>query len=371
MQPHKFREFNKMSTGNACIQGMSIIKRLFLFFVFIGLPTALLAEEHGDTTHSDNKFRPGELIMHHIADAHEWHIAGDLSIPLPIILYSAENGLEIFSSARFEHGKTTYKNYKIEHEHISVVGSDGNIDEAATAALWDLSITKNTAALLLSLLILLLVFISIANAYKKNSGKAPKGLQSLIEPIIMFVRDDIARPSIGEKHYARFMPYLLTIFFFIWINNLLGLIPFFPGGANLTGNIAFPMTLAAATFIITVLNGNSHYWKHIFAMPGVPKAVLLILTPIEILGIFIKPFVLMVRLFANITAGHIVLLVFFCLIFIFGETNPTAGYITAIPAILFTVFINCLELLVGALQAYVFTFLSAIYFGMAVTEEHH
>lgn len=372
MQPHKIREIYKMSMGTAFIQRKNHIIRFWAFFILVFLSANVFAEAQGDSAVADHKFHPGELIMHHIADAHEWHIAGELAIPLPIILYSSEKGLDCFSSAAFEEGIVHGKqDYKLEHDHILVVHADGKEDEQATAGLWDLSITKNAAALLISLCILLAVFLSVAKAYTRNQGKAPKGLQSLLEPIILFIRDDIARPSIGEKKYAKFMPYLLTIFFFIWINNLLGLIPFFPGGANLTGNIAFPMTLAAVTFIITVLNGNSHYWRHIFAMPGVPKAVLIILTPIEILGIFIKPFVLMVRLFANITAGHIVLLVFFCLIFIFGETNPTAGYITAIPSILFTVFINCLELLVGALQAYVFTFLSAIYFGMAVTEEHH
>ena len=333
--------------------------------------TAVHQDTTGEQAHGghEGKFNAGHLIMEHISDAHEWHLWGNTHIPLPIIL-KTEKGLEVFSSSRLSHG-AVYNGYKIEKSKIKAVDEAGMIDEEASSKIIDLSITKNVASMLLSITIMLVVFISVANAYVRNKGKAPSGLQSLIEPIIMFIRDDIAKSSIGEKKYERYMPYLLTIFFFIWINNLLGLIPIFPGGANLTGNIAVPLTLACFTFVITVLSGNTHYWKHIFAMPGVPKWVLIILTPIEVLGIFIKPFVLMVRLFANITAGHIVLLVFFCLIFIFGENSATTGYITAIPALLFTVFINCLELLVGLLQAYVFTFLSAIYFGMATAEDPH
>ena len=186
---------------------------------------------------------------------------------------------------------------------------------------------------------------------------------------MIFVRDDIAKSAIGEKEYKKYLPFLLTVFFFIFLNNLLGLIPFFPGGANLTGNIAVPMVLAAMVFIITTLSGKKYYWKHIFAMPGVPKPVLLILTPIEIFGVFLKPLVLMIRLFANITAGHIIILSFFSMIFIFGEMSPVAGYGVSVFSGLFVLFMMTLELLVAFLQAYVFTLLAAMYFGMAV-EEH-
>ncbi|MBT6747166.1 MAG: F0F1 ATP synthase subunit A, partial [Flavobacteriales bacterium] len=201
-------------------------------------------------------------------------------------------------------------------------------------------------------------------------GQAPTGMQSFMEPIIMFIRDDIAKPSIGDK-YEKFMPYLLTLFFFIWINNVMGLIPLIPGGTNLTGNIAIPIVLALFTFVLTTINGNAHYWKHIFVMPGVPKPILLILTPLEVVGIFIKPIVLVIRLFANITAGHIVMLVFFSLIFIFGETSVAAGYGVSVASVAFTVFLTFLELLVGVIQAYVFTLLSAIYFGMATAGGDH
>lgn len=213
------------------------------------------------------------------------------------------------------------------------------------------------------------LFLSVAKAYGKRTGQAPKGLQSLMEPLILFVRDDIAKTNIGEKHYKRFLPFLLSVFFFIWLNNLLGLVPVFPGGTNITGNISVTLTLAVLVFIITTLNGTKDYWMHVFAMPGVPKGVLLILTPIEILSIFLKPFVLMVRLFANITAGHIIALSFFSLIFIFGEMSAAGGYGVSVFTIAFTIFMGALELLVAFLQAYVFTLLTSLYFGAAL-ESH-
>jgi F-type H+-transporting ATPase subunit a len=248
---------------------------------------------------------------------------------------------------------------------------DATINEEITAGLWDISITKNVLSLLVSIMLMLGIFFSVAKTYGRRKGEAPKGLQSIIEPLVIFVRDDIAKSSIGEKRYMAFLPYLLTVFFFIWINNLLGLVPLFPGGANLTGNISVTMTLALITFIIVLFNGNRHYWHHIIAMPGVPKWVLFLLTPIEILGVFIRPFVLMIRLFANITAGHIIALSFFSLIFIFGQMSTGAGFGVAVVSVLFTVFMTALELLVAFLQAYVFTLLSAIYIGAAVEEAHH
>jgi len=195
-------------------------------------------------------------------------------------------------------------------------------------------------------------------------------LQSFVEPLIIFVRDDVAKTSIGPK-YEKFMPYLLTVFFFIFINNLLGLVPIFPGGANLTGNIAICAVLASFTLIIIFANSNAHYWRHIFAMPGVPVWVLIILTPIELLGVVLRPFVLMIRLFANVTAGHIIALAFFSLIFIFGQMSVGAGFGVAVLSVAFTVFMGFLELLVAFLQAYVFTLLSAMYFGAAIEESHH
>ncbi|MEO5571100.1 MAG: F0F1 ATP synthase subunit A [Bacteroidia bacterium] len=316
--------------------------------------------------HSEEKFNAGKLVMDHIADSHDWHIYGSeehpVSIPLPIIIYDKEKGLSIFSSTRFEHGHASYNGYKL---------TEGKIVSENGASLYDFSITKNVLSIFFVAAIMLMVFISVANTYTRNKDKAPTGLQNAIEPLIMFVRDDIAISGIGEKHYARFMPYLLTIFFFIWISNLLGLIPVFPGGANVTGNIAVPLVLAAFTLVITVYNGNKNYWRHIFAMPGVPIYVLPIVTLIEVIGIIQKPFVLVVRLFANILAGHIVVLVFFCLIFVAGASSTAAGLSTSLPTVAFTIFIYGLELLVGFLQAFVFTFLTAIYFGMALVEDEH
>jgi len=215
----------------------------------------------------------------------------------------------------------------------------------------------------LSTLIIFLLFTAVARSYKKND-KAPKGLAGFMEPLVLFVRDDIAIPNIGEKKAAKFMPYLLTVFFFIWINNLMGLVPFFPFSSNLTGNIYFTLVLSFITFLITSLNGNKDYWKHIL-LPPVPKALYPIMIPIEIIGMFTKPFALMIRLFANITAGHIIILSLISLIYIFKSIfiAPVSGA--------FVIFMSILEMLVAALQAYVFTLLSALFIGQAVAEHDH
>ena len=357
---------------------MSLMMGLLLLAPSFATPTG--EDESSSTTEKQEKFKPGELIIEHISDSHQWHIIGHTHVPLPIIL-KVPSGLEIFSSSRFfnENEQPTtyagkYGTYAMHENKIVAVDASGTEDEAATKGLLDLSITKNVASLLMSVTFLLLIFISIANSYKRREGQAPKGLQSFLEPVILFVRDDIAKNSIGEKHYEKYVPYLLTLFFVIWINNLMGLIPIFPFGANVTGNIATPLVLATITFLVVTFMANWHYWRHMLAMPGIPIPVLVILTPIEIMGHFIRPAVLMVRLFANIMSGHIVLLVFFCLIFIFGQSGVVAGYSTSIPALAFTIFINCLELLVGLLQAYVFTLLTSMYIGSAVAgghDDHH
>lgn len=238
----------------------------------------------------------------------------------------------------------------------------------------DLSITKTVLAIFFSAILLFVIFISVANSYRKNRGKAPKGLQSLLEPLILFVRDDIARAAIGEKKYEKYMPYLLTVFFFIFFNNLMGLIPFFPFGANVTGNLAVTGIMAVITFIITTFSGNKDYWKHVYNAPGVPwwlKFPLPLMPIVELMGLFTKPFVLMVRLFANITAGHIIILGFMSLIFIFGNMKSYLGLSVAPVSVAFGIFMGFLELLVAFIQAYVFTLLSALYFGMAIEEHHH
>jgi len=334
-----------------------------------------VAETPKAEAHKKEGFDAGKMIMEHVSDNHQWHLFGHAAIPLPIIL-KTDKGIEIFSSSWFGHeaelthtGK--YYTYALEEGSIVIIDTEiGGVNEEATAKLTDLSITKNVASMLITMLLMLWIFISVAKAYTKNPGKAPKGLQSFVEPLIIFVRDDVAKPSIGDKRYERFMPFLLTVFFFVLISNYMGLIPIFPGGVNLTGSISIAMVLAGFTLLVTFFIANKHYWRHVFAMPGVPLPVLIILTPIEILGLFLRPFVLMIRLFANITAGHIISLAFFSLIFIFGEMNTGLGLGVSVFSLVFTVFMGFLELLVAFLQAYVFTLLSAIYFGSAVDEGH-
>jgi len=381
------RQHPKMSSGS--LSYFLKIKQLVSFvlvltFFCTATVTGSFGQQQAEVNeHSKSeKFNPGKMITDHITDAHDWHLWGEghssVSIPLPVILYSAERGLDVFMSGKFHHGEDTYMGYGLKDGNIVAVNETDNrplheatINEELTAGIWDISITKNVVSLFVSLILMFLIFSAVAKGYNKRKNQAPKGLQSLIEPLVIFVRDDIARSAIGEKKYMKFLPYLLTAFFFIWINNLLGLIPIFPGGANLTGSISVTMTLALLTFILVLINGNKNYWHHIFAMPGVPGWVLVLLTPIEILGVFLRPFVLMIRLFANITAGHIIALSFFSLIFIFGEMSTGAGIGVAIFSVLFTVFMTALELLVAFLQAYVFTLLSAIYIGAAVEESHH
>jgi F-type H+-transporting ATPase subunit a len=330
--------------------------------------------------HEGAAFDPGQLIMHHIADDHVWHIVNHVQVPLPVIL-KTDKGFEFFMSSKFydEHHnfvayQGTHYTYTLIDGKVHVIDpSTCSINEAASHSILDLSITKNVLTMLVVFALMFFIFLKVAKAYRRRAGQAPRGLQSFMEPLIVFVRDDVAKPSIGEKKHERYMPYLLTCFFFIWISNLLGLIPIIPGGANLTGNIAITATLAVFTFLITTFSGNAHYWRHILAMPGVPAGILVLLTPIEILGMFLRPFVLMIRLFANITAGHIIALAFFSLIFIFGKNGESlgGGLGVAVVSVAFTVFMFAMELLVAFLQAYVFTLLSAIYIGSAVEEGHH
>jgi F-type H+-transporting ATPase subunit a len=325
-------------------------------------------------------FNAGHLIIDHIVDSHEWHIASfghtHFTVPLPIILLD-QGKLLIFMSSRFNHGHSSYKGYKLETERnsdrekiVKVLPGTMTTDVNAEKPI-DLSITKTVVGVLVSFIIMIILFFAISRSYKRNANHAPKGMQSLLEPLILFVRDDIAKPSIG-KNFNVYMPFLLTTFFFIFFSNLIGLVPFFPGGVNVTGNIGVTLVLASFTFIIILIKANKNYWVHIFNPPGIPwwlKFPIPLIPVIELAGVFIKPFVLMVRLFANITAGHIIVLGFITLIFIFGNMSTAMAYVVSPVSILFAIFIGLLELLVAFIQAYVFTMLSALYFGMA-TEEH-
>jgi F-type H+-transporting ATPase subunit a len=323
-------------------------------------------------------FKAGDMIVEHITDAYEWHIITvghtHVSVPLPVMMYD-EGKFIFFMSSKLHHGHEAYQGYFISHEGMNsgkLVRRGASGEEVRPTL--DFSFTKNVLAIFMSIFFLSFIFISVANTYKKREGKAPKGLQSLLEPIVLFVRDDIAKASIGEKRYERYTPFLLTIFFFILINNMLGIVPFFPGGANVTGNIGVTGVLAAFTFIITTFSGNKAYWVHIVNAPGVPwwlKLPIPLMPVVELIGVFTKPFVLMVRLFANISAGHIIILGFISLIFIFGEIATGLGYGVSVVSIAFSVFMDVLEILVAFIQAYVFTLLSALYFGMATEEAHH
>ncbi len=356
------------------------MKRLFLFlvaFLMCAAPATLQAEE-------GEGFDPGSMIIGHVTDAHTWHMfdykSSDgtehaVAIPLPVILVN--NGqVDIFSSARFHHGHADYNGYRLvgggaTKEEIVCVDEAGNVLDQKPL---DLSITKTSAAIMIAV-VLLIVIVFVARAgYKKRPNQAPHGLQSLVEMLVVFVRDSIARPIIGEKKYRKYLPYLLTLFFFIFFCNILGLIPIFPAGANITGNIAITATLAVITFLITNISGNRHYWVDIFNTPGVPAwlKVFPLMPVVELVGVFTKPIVLMVRLFANMIAGHIIILGFIVIIFILSNLfGSVVGGAVSVVSVFFSVFISLLECLVAYIQAFVFTMLTALYIGMAVQEPHH
>lgn len=391
------------------------------------------ADSHGAAAHGDEhptnacgmsahhgEFDPGELAFHHVSDQNVYNI-GPWSFPLPCIMWVPGEGIDFFSSGKFNgdsHGNGTkaYKKYVL-HEGLvqrvpdfptdelvdigahSVVavketidgteksvsylcynGTKYKADDRSTldagyfggglTSFHDLSITKNVLSMGIVVFLLGWLFLSIAKAYKRRQGMAPKGVQGLIEPIFVFIQDEVAKPFLGAK-WQKFLPLLMALFFFILGLNLWGQVPFL-GGSNVTGSLSVTFVLAIVAFLVTNFNGNKDYWKHIFWMPGVPAWVKTILTPVEVLGVFIKPLTLMLRLFANITAGHMVMVIFVSLIFVFGKngTSTLGGYGTVIPSALLSVFMMAIELLVAFIQAFVFTILTASYIG-AATEEHH
>ena len=304
------------------------------------------------------KFNASEVILHHVMDDHIWHLWDGHygTIYLPVIVYTSEKGLDIFSSHNFydeHHNVVPYSGYVLDHNKIYLADSHKKV--------FDLSITKNVAMLFINAALLLIVFSAVSKGYRKNAGKAPSGIQSFFEPIILFVRDEVVKPNIGPK-YEKFLPYMLSLFFFILFGNLLGLLP---GAANLTGNIAVTCVLAILTFLITNFSGNKGYWGHILWTPGVPLPLRIIILPVEIIGIFTKPISLMVRLFVAITAGHIVILSLICLAFIFHSVWIGAG------SSIMILFISLIELLVAGIQAYVFTLFSSLYIGMAIADHGH
>lgn len=373
---------------------LKIAERVFVIIVLLvaSVNNPLMAQ-HGDQDSGhvkeiheaeEKEFDAGEFIFEHVLDSYEWHIASigekHISVPLPIILYSNHPELHdgkkfhVFMSSKFHHGHDDYKGFRISETDVNE-GKIVELDESGheTGKPIDLSITKTVAGIFISVIVLFLILFTVASSAKKNKGKAPSGLLNLIEPVVIFIRDEVAKPAIGEKKYEKFMPFLLSLFFFILLNNLLGLIPIFPFGANVTGNIGVTMVLALFTFFMTHIRANKHYWKEL-VNPDVPwwlKLPIPLMPIVEFSGVFTKPFVLMVRLFANMLAGHLIVTVFVSLIFIFGSSmGAGAGYGVSPISIAFSVFILLLDVLVSFIQAYVFTLLSAIYFGMATSEEH-
>lgn len=366
-----------------------------IFLVFLGTFSTFAQHDdpnpHGEPTTTVANDHPKEKfdVMHHIADDHSFPLVGDYFVWLPVIIFEPGHGFDVFSSEALHHpdpttglirGKYYYHHGKIyiveggeltfdAKRHPIGKHAAGLTDIGSSHAFYDISITKNTFGLFLSVALLLLIFISVARKYKKRgTDTAPRGLQNAMESIILFVKNDIAIPFIGEKKHAKFLPYLLTIFFFIWINNLLGLIPIFPGGANVSGNIAFTFVLAALSLLLVFIFGRKHFWGHILWYPGVNVPLKIFLAVLELVSVVSKPFALMIRLFANITAGHILIMSIIGMTFM--VKSLIGGVSIGIVTSLFSALMFVLELLVGAIQAYIFTLLTAQMIGAAVEEGH-
>ncbi len=346
---------------------------LLIAFVSVFSAEKLRAAEATDTT---KKLDVKGIIFDHIADAYEWHITtiGEthVTIPLPIIVYGETNGIKVFLSSELHH-HDSYCGYRYGKEGGKYAGKIVELNAAGEEVRpWDFSLTKNAVALIINSLILGLVILWVASWYKRRPMEAPKGLRGALEMLIMSIQDDLIKPCIG-KDYKRYSPYLLTAFFFIFFNNLMGLIPIFPGGANTTGNIAVTLVLALCTFFAVNIFGTKEYWKEII-WPDVPvwmKAIPL-MPIIELFGIFTKPFALMIRLFANIMAGHSIVLGLTCLVFITASMGAAVNAGMTFVSVFFTIFMDCLELLVAYIQAYVFTMLSSVFIGLSrVEHEHH
>jgi F-type H+-transporting ATPase subunit a len=368
-------------TGMVARRFKSFTVAVFSIFLLVFSGQAFAKDGEGDHTDKKKKFNAAEVIFGHVLNGHEFHFFG-ASIPLPVILYSPERGFTSFMSSKFEHGHHDHQGYRLlTDESIAEMGLDpkkfgadqivpvnaaGQYDPAVKV--FDLSLTRNVVQMILALVIFVWIMLRIAKRYKSGIGvkTAPKGSQSLLEPVITFVRDEVAKPNLGHKA-DKYLPYLLTVFFFILINNIFGLIP---GSANVTGNIAFTAVLGIISFIVILASSNKHYWGHILNPPGVPLGVKFILVPVEILSVFIKPFALIIRLFANMVAGHIIIICLISLIFIFGELHPAAGWGASPLAIGFTIFIYFIEVLVAFLQAFIFTLLTAVFIGQAFEGSH-
>lgn len=368
-----------------------------VFLMFFTLPAAASGGEGENGDKEKKGFNAQEVIFGHILDGHEFHFFDlvhkdgsktPVGIPLPVIIYSPQRGLDVFMSSKFHHGHEAYRGYriideyylqKLEEEGVDIkkegiaagklIAVDENDNWNKSVSFYDISLTRNVVQMLLALALLVWIMIAIARRYQKGEGvnTAPKGMQNLLEPVITFVRDEVAKPNLGDR-YEKYLPYILTLFFFILINNLFGLIP---GSANVTGNIAFTFLLGIISLIVIVFSSRKYYWGHILNPPGVPGWVKAILVPVEILSFFIKPTALIIRLFANMVAGHIIIICLISLIFIFAGLNQYAGWGTTIFSVAFTIFIYFIEILVAFIQAFIFAMLTAVFVGQAFEEPHH
>jgi len=357
---------------------MRYLHKILLLVVFLTILPLINCfandEKSGSAEKTEKQLDVREFILEHVSDSYVWHITkigeNEISIPLPVILYSKTTGWHVFMSSVFHHSPT--------HEGFTIAEEGkykGKIVEKSTTGEdvrpFDISITKNVFALLFSSILLILIIMGVARSYKKNPLQSKSGFPGIMEMFIMNINDDVIKPCIG-KGYEKYAPYLLTVFFFVFINNILGLIPIFPGGANVTGNIAITMVLAVITFLIVNIGGSKEYWKEIF-WPDVPLWLKVppMLPLIELVGIFTKPFALMIRLFANILAGHSIVLGLTCLVFVTVKLGVGMNASMTAVSIFFSVFIGFVELLVAYIQAYIFTMLSAVFIGLARVEPHH
>jgi len=368
-----------------------------LFLLVIYLPSFATGGDGENGGEKKKSFNAQEVIFGHILDGHDFHFfeithadstKTVVGIPLPVILYSPQRGLDVFMSSAFHHGEHQHAGYRLlnaeyldklkeqghdlKKEGLSagkIIAVDANDNWDKSIKFYDISLTRNVVQMILALALLVWIMMTIAKRYQKGHGvkSAPTGMQNLLEPIVTFVRDEVAKPNLGDK-WEKYLPYILTVFFFILINNLLGLIP---GSANVTGNIAFTLILGLISFAVILVSSKKHYWGHIFNPPGMPLGVKLILVPVEFLSVFIKPMALIIRLFANMVAGHIIIICLISLIFIFAGLNRYAGWGTSIFSIPFTIFIYFIEILVAFIQAYVFAMLTAVFVGQAFEEAHH
>jgi F-type H+-transporting ATPase subunit a len=378
-----------MGMINRLMKSFTIAAFSIIFFSFFA---PLFAGDGGGEPHKKEEgFNAKEIIFGHVLNSHEFHFFDikkkdgtlkPVSIPLPVILYSPQRGFTSFMSSKFHHGHALHQNYKLltdesiaemhldpnkySAQQIVAVNENGEID--SSVKVYDISLTRNVVQMLLGLILFVWIMLRIAKRYRSGVGvkSAPKGVQGLFEPVITFVRDEVAKPNLGHS-YEKYLPFLLTVFFFILINNIFGLIP---GSANVTGNIAFTVVLGLISFIVILASSNKHYWGHIFNPPGIPFGVKLILVPVEFLGVFIKPMALIIRLFANMVAGHIIIICLISLIFIFGKLQPAVGYGVSPVAIGFTIFIYFIEVLVAFIQAFIFAMLTAVFIGQARENAH-